>query len=111
MKLSLCLIEHYASKKYGGVDVKIHDSLNSVLVRGEWSVLCHSRFSSPGKGPLCQLDKMLGSPQSWSGRYGQLKILDLNGTQLRSLGRSSSPLPVAIPTSRDAVNVCLCKVF
>jgi hypothetical protein len=34
IKLSLCLIKHYAMKTYGGVDVQVH-TLTSALVGGE----------------------------------------------------------------------------
>jgi hypothetical protein len=37
VKLSLCLIKHYAIKAYGGMDVQIHIFLISALVGGEWS--------------------------------------------------------------------------
>jgi hypothetical protein len=36
MKLSLCLMKHYAVMEYGGVDVKIHVFFTSALVGGEW---------------------------------------------------------------------------
>jgi hypothetical protein len=45
-----------------------------------------------GKSPRYPLDRRLGGPHSRSGRFGEEKILDPTGT------RSSSPLPVAIPT-------------
>jgi hypothetical protein len=34
-----------------------------------------------GKSPWYPLDRRLGGPQSWSGRYGEMKILGTTGTQ------------------------------
>jgi hypothetical protein len=50
-----------------------------------------------GKSSQSSLDRRLGGPQSRSGRRGEEKMLDPNGTLTPTL-RSSSPLPVAIPT-------------
>jgi hypothetical protein len=43
------------------------------------------------------LDMRLGGPQSRSGRYGEITILDPTGALTRN-PPSSSPYPVAIPT-------------
>jgi hypothetical protein len=44
------------------------------------------------------LDRRLGGPQSWSGRYAEMKILEPTGTRTPTL-LSSSPQVVAIPTA------------
>jgi hypothetical protein len=83
VKLSLCLIKHYAMKAYGGVDVYIHNLLTSALVGGEWwaSRLC--RFTTGGAPvPLYRL----GGPQSRSGLVKR-KFLTLPGLEPRPLGR------------------------
>jgi hypothetical protein len=51
VKLSLCLIKHYAMKVHGGVDAEIHISLTSVLVGGEWSVSRHGCFTPGERAP------------------------------------------------------------
>jgi hypothetical protein len=50
-----------------------------------------------GKSPLYALDKRLVGPQSRSGRYGEVKILDPTGTRTPT-GRSSILQVVTIPT-------------
>jgi hypothetical protein len=53
-------------KAYGGVDVWIHIFLTSAVAGGEWSA------SRPGeRAPGYPLDRMLGGPQSRSGRRGE----------------------------------------
>jgi hypothetical protein len=61
-------------KAYGGVDIKIHLFLTSLLVRGECSALRHSHFTLWGNIPRYPLDRRLGGPQNRSGRHGD-KIL------------------------------------
>jgi hypothetical protein len=51
-----------------------------------------------GKSPRYPLDRRLGGPQSRYGRRGEEKILDPTGTRTPN-PRSSSPWPVAIPTT------------
>jgi hypothetical protein len=51
-----------------------------------------------GKSPRYPLDRMLGGPQSRSGRLGEKKILDPTGTRTPT-PPPSSPQPVAIPTT------------
>jgi hypothetical protein len=53
---------------------------------------------SQGKSPQCPFCRRLGGPQSRCGRLGEEKILDPTGTRTPT-SRSSSPLPVAIPTT------------
>jgi hypothetical protein len=88
--------KHYAMKAYGGEFAYIHVFLTSALVGGEWSVStpCHLTLR---KGPRYPLDK-LGGPQSRSGRYEEVKILDSTGTQNPTV-QSSSPYAVAVPTT------------
>jgi hypothetical protein len=40
-----------------------------------------------GKSPRYPLERRLGGPQSRSGRFGEVKILDPTGLELRLLGR------------------------
>jgi hypothetical protein len=44
-KLSWYLIKYYAMKAYGGVDIKIHDFLNSAVISVQWSALRSGRFT------------------------------------------------------------------
>jgi hypothetical protein len=67
-------------KMRGEVDVQIHLFLTSVLVGGEWST----------SHPWYPLDRGLGEPQSWSGRYREMKILDTTGTRTL-IPQSSNP--------------------
>jgi hypothetical protein len=53
------------------------------------------------------LDKRIVGFQSWSGRYGELNILDPTGTRTPTLG-SSSLLPVAIYDCATANHTALC---
>jgi hypothetical protein len=70
--------------------VKIHVSLTSALVEGEWSAPRSGRFTPRGKGPQYPLDRRLGEPQKWSGRHGEVKILDPQGLEIRPLRRPES---------------------
>jgi hypothetical protein len=49
-----------------------------------------------GKSPLYQLDSRLGEPQSRSGRYGDVRVLDSTGNRTPTPWSSSSQ-PVAVP--------------
>jgi hypothetical protein len=51
-----------------------------------------------GKSPLCPLYRELGGPQSWSGRFGEEKILVLPGLELRPLSRYTN---CAIPAPKS----------
>jgi hypothetical protein len=74
--------------------------LTSALVGGEWSVSRSCRFT-PGKEPRYPFYRRLGGPQSRSGQYGEVKILDPTGTRTptppgcpalsHSLDRQNSP--------------------
>jgi hypothetical protein len=55
-------------------------------------------FHSPEKEPPYPLDRMLGGPQSLSGRYGEIEILDPTETGTPT-SQSSSPQAVAILTT------------
>jgi hypothetical protein len=85
-------------KVYGGVDVKSHVFLTPALVGGEWSASLLCRFYPRGKSPRYPLAKRLSGPQSRSGRYGEVKILDSTGTRI-STSRTSCQWSVAIPTA------------
>jgi hypothetical protein len=45
VKMSLCLIKHYAMKMYRGVEVWFHVFLASALFGGEWSSSRPGRFT------------------------------------------------------------------
>jgi hypothetical protein len=68
-------------KAYGGVDVYIHIFLTSVLAGVEWSASRPGPLYLRGKSPRYQLDRMLGGPQSRSGKRGEEKILDSTVTR------------------------------
>jgi hypothetical protein len=81
-KLSPCLTKHYDMKTYEEVVV----FLTLALAGCEWSLpLCPRRRSH--RYPS---DRRLGGPQSRSGRYGELSLLDPTGTRTPT-PRSSSP--------------------
>jgi hypothetical protein len=65
---------------YGGVDVKIHIFLISTLVVGERSASRPCSLPVKGNSPQYQLDMRLDGPQSWSGQYEEVKIVDPTGT-------------------------------
>jgi hypothetical protein len=48
---SLCLIKHNAMNRCGGVEVFLHASLTSLLVKGEWSASCLGLLSSRARDP------------------------------------------------------------
>jgi hypothetical protein len=77
-------------KANGGVNVQIHIFLMSALAGSEWSASCPSHFLPQGKGPWYPLDRRLGGPQTWSGRFGEEKNLDPTGTRTPT-PRSFSP--------------------
>jgi hypothetical protein len=86
-KESLCLTRYYAMKTYGGVGIQIHVFLTSALIQGEWSASRPGPHYPQGKNPL---DRKLGGPQSLSGRYQAVKILDPTGIRTPT-PRPSSP--------------------
>jgi hypothetical protein len=87
-----------------GVDVWIHAFFTSILVRGEWSASRAFCFTPRGKSPPYPLCRRLGELQSQSGQHGELKILDITGSETLTL-RSFSPQPVAIPTALCTQNI------
>jgi hypothetical protein len=58
---------------------------------------------SRGNSSRYPLDKRLDGPQSRSGRYGEVKVLDTIGTRTPT-ARSSSPWPVAVATILGATD-------
>jgi hypothetical protein len=88
-----------------GVDVQIHIYLTSAVLRGEWSISRPGRFT-PRKELPGPLARRLGGRQSRSGRRGEEKIINPTGTWTPA-PRSSSPLPVAIPTTLSLPHPCL----
>jgi hypothetical protein len=74
-----------------------HVFLISALVRVEWSDSRPCRFN-PGERAQVSFGYEAGWPQSWSGLYGEVKILDPTGTR-NPTSWSSSLWPVAILTT------------
>jgi hypothetical protein len=69
---------HYVMKAYGGIDPHFLD----LGTNWRWVVSFTPRPLYPWeKSPRYPLDRMLGGPQSHSGRHGEEKILDLTGTR------------------------------
>jgi hypothetical protein len=62
----------------GYIDPRLHDL---GIVGGEWSASHPGRFTPRGKRPRYQLDNRLSGPQSRTGRYEKVKILDPTGTR------------------------------
>jgi hypothetical protein len=68
-----------------------------------WVVSFTPRPLNPrGKSPRYPLDRRLGGPQCRSGKRGEEKILEPTGTWTPT-PRSSSPYPVAIPTTLSRI--------
>jgi hypothetical protein len=69
MKLTLCLIKHYAMKTYGKVEVKLHHF--DLGTRWRRVVRFTPRpLYARGRWALYSLDRRLSGSQSRSGRYG-----------------------------------------
>jgi hypothetical protein len=85
VKLSLCLIKHYAMKTYGEMDVQIHVFLISVLIGSQHSFM-------PGGFTLVKEPPGIHRIEGWVGpRAGldnmdKLKFLTLPGLELQPLG-------------------------
>jgi hypothetical protein len=54
---------------------------------------------SRGRIPQYPLDRRLGGPKSQSGRYGEVKILDLTGTRTPTLSRPARSQTLYIPSA------------
>jgi hypothetical protein len=97
IKLSLCLIKHYAMKMYGGSGcigprfLDLGTSLRRVVSITPCRCICVEK-------PRYPLYRRLSGPHSWSGRFGEVKILYPYGTRIPT-PRSSSPQPVTISTT------------
>jgi hypothetical protein len=87
VKLSLCLIKHYAMKAYEGVDVQIHIFLTSALDGGEWSASRPGSFTPGERAPATHLIGSWVDPKAGLGDVGKRKFLTLPGLELRPLGR------------------------
>jgi hypothetical protein len=61
------------------MDLYIHVFFTSALAGGKCSASRSGLFTPRGKGTRYPLDRRLGGPQSRSGRYGEMKILDVLG--------------------------------
>jgi hypothetical protein len=78
--LSSSLTKRYVMEAYWGVDVEIHVFLTSTLVE----MSCQPRASAalpPRRSPRYPSDMRLSEPQSRSGRYESMKILEPTGTR------------------------------
>jgi hypothetical protein len=87
-------------KAYGGVDVLIHIFLTSALAGGEWSASRPGRFSGGERAPSTHWIGGWVDPRA--GLDDVEKILDPTGTRTPT-PRSSSPEPVAIPTTLSRI--------
>jgi hypothetical protein len=92
----LCLsnLSPTSMKMYGGMDVQNQFFFTWTLDGGEWSASRPGSFTS-GKSIRYPLYRMLGEPQSPSGRHGDKKILNPTGTRT-STPRSSIQYAIAI---------------
>jgi hypothetical protein len=63
--------------------------LTSALAGSEWSVSRPARFTPRERLPRHLFNRRLGGSQSWSGRCGEEKILDLIGIRTLTPGSSS----------------------
>jgi hypothetical protein len=89
IKLSLCLIKHYAMKACGSGCVDPH--FLDLGASWRWVINFTPRPLYPrGKSPRYPLNRRLGGPHSRSGRFGEERILDPTGTRTPT-PRSSSP--------------------
>jgi hypothetical protein len=83
--LVLKLLKHYAMKTYGEW---IYSSLD-LSTSWRWVVSFKNLpLYSRGKSPQYPLDRRLGGPQTLSGRYGHINILDPTVTQTPPTPRS-----------------------
>jgi hypothetical protein len=80
-KLSLCLTKYYAMNVF----------LTTSLVGDEWSASRLGRFNH-GERSLYPKDRRLGGPQSRSGRYGEVKILDPTGIRTPTPPSTKAPV-------------------
>jgi hypothetical protein len=82
---------------YGGVDVKIHVFLTSVLVGGEWSASRPCLFTPEERAPDTHWIKGWVGPRAGLDEVEKRKFLTLPGLELRPLGfpaRSQSILVI-----------------
>jgi hypothetical protein len=86
VKLSLCLIKHYAMKAYGGVDVWIHIFLTSALAGGEWSASFPCRFTLGERAPGTHRIGGWVGPSTGLEDLEKTKFLTLLGPELHPLG-------------------------
>jgi hypothetical protein len=102
VKLSLCLTTHYTMKAL--VEWLYRSTFswprNYLDVTGQ---LHAPAALPPGKETRYPLDRRLGGPQSRSGQYGEVKILDPIGLELRPLGRPAILLALAVHQARTFI--------
>jgi hypothetical protein len=94
------LTKHYAVKMYGGMDDQSHVFLTSQQL--EVSGRLHaSALYCQGKNLPYIVDRRIGGPQSWYGRYGEKKVPNITGTRTPTPRPSSrQPVPILISLSR-----------
>jgi hypothetical protein len=89
VKLSLCVTNEALCHEgvWGtALDPRFHDLATSC---SKWSASRTCSFTPGESAPGTELDRRLSRPQSRSGRYGEVTILDPTGTRTRT-PRSSS---------------------
>jgi len=72
VKLSLCIIKHYARETNGEVEVQLHTLVPSALYADGWSLLCPDYFTRREKQPATHWIGLnwMGGPQTWSRQTG-----------------------------------------
>jgi hypothetical protein len=94
LKLFLYLTVHYASNMHWG-----SGRIDPCFLVPATSCQFHAPpFYLLGNSPRNPLYRRLDGPQNWSGRYGEVKILDTSWNQT-PISWTASPWPVAIPTA------------
>lgn len=121
-RLSLCLINHYAMKVYGGVDVYSHVFLTS-LFGGEGQLHALNALTPGRKSPWYLLGRRLVGPRTGLGDVERRKVLPLQRLELRPPQSSSQslypmryPVPIMIPLLSEYHNIrfplyviCVCS--
>jgi hypothetical protein len=81
------VIKHYAMKTYGGVNVKIHMFMISVLDGGEWTALRPGHVTPGERVPSAHWIIGWVGPRTSLDDVERRKILPLPGLELQPLGR------------------------
>jgi len=79
------IFSFHTMKACRGSRGQLHPLLTSSLDGGEWTTLC-TRCLNPGKEPRYPLNRKLGGPQSWSGRFEEeTNPFRLEGIEIRTV--------------------------